>query len=182
MAVEEKWRGEVAVKEPINEKDSVLESIAAPTVAGQFHYGVIVSEFNSFVTDQLLRGALRTLESHQVGLSNIQVVHVPGAYEIPFAAKLLSKSSNFDAIICLGCLIRGDTLHYELIANEVSRGIGQSALETGVPHSFGVITCDTQEQAINRAGLKAGNKGSEAALAAILMASVRNKHKTDCGS
>src|ERR1700678_3126500 len=107
----------------MNEKDSVLESIAAPAVAGQFHYAVIVSEFNSFITDQLLRGALRTLESHQVGLSNIKVVHVPGAYEIPFTAKLLSKSSNFDAIICLGCLVRGDTLHYELIANEVSRGI-----------------------------------------------------------
>jgi 6,7-dimethyl-8-ribityllumazine synthase len=167
------------VKEPMNEKDSVLESIATPTVAGQFHYAVIVSEFNSFITDQLLRGALRALESHQVGVFNIKVVHVPGAYEIPFAAQLLSKSSKFDAIICLGCLIRGDTLHYELIANEVSRGIGQSALETGVPHSFGVITCDTQEQAINRAGLKAGNKGSEAALAAILMASLSDKHKTD---
>jgi 6,7-dimethyl-8-ribityllumazine synthase len=163
----------------MNEKDSVLESIATPTVAGQFHYAVIVSEFNSFITDQLLRGALRALESHQVGVFNIKVVHVPGAYEIPFAAQLLSKSSKFDAIICLGCLIRGDTLHYELIANEVSRGIGQSALETGVPHSFGVITCDTQEQAINRAGLKAGNKGSEAALAAILMASLSDKHKTD---
>jgi 6,7-dimethyl-8-ribityllumazine synthase len=120
---------------------------------------------------------LRTLESHQVRLSNIKVVHVPGAYEIPFAAKLLAKSYNFDAIICLGCLVRGDTYHYELIANEASRGIGQSALETGIPHAFGVITCDTQEQAINRAGLKAGNKGSEAALAAIRMASVRNELK-----
>jgi 6,7-dimethyl-8-ribityllumazine synthase len=182
MELERSEEGESPVKEPMNEKDSVLELIAAPTVAGQFHYAVIVSEFNSFITDQLLRGALRTLESHQVGLSNINVVHVPGAYEIPFAAKLLSKSSNFDAIICLGCLVRGDTFHYELIANEVSRGIGQSALETGVPHSFGVITCDTQEQAINRAGLKAGNKGSETALAAILMAIVSNKHKTDRGS
>lgn len=170
------------VNEPINEKDSVLESVAAPTLAGQFRYAVIVSEFNSFITDQLLRGALRTLESHQVGLPNIEVVYVPGAYEIPVAAKSFSMSSNFDAIICLGCLIRGDTFHYELIANEVSRGIGQSALETGVPHSFGVITCDTQEQAINRAGLKAGNKGSEAASAAIQMASVIHKHKTDRGS
>jgi 6,7-dimethyl-8-ribityllumazine synthase len=160
-------------EEPMTEKDSLLE----PIVASQFHYAVIVSEFNSFITDQLLRGALRTLESHQVRLSNIKVVHVPGAYEIPFAAKLLAKSYNFDAIICLGCLVRGDTYHYELIANEASRGIGQSALETGIPHAFGVITCDTQEQAINRAGLKAGNKGSEAALAAIRMASVRNELK-----
>jgi 6,7-dimethyl-8-ribityllumazine synthase len=171
-----------SLKESMNEKDSLLEPIAAPTVAGQFHYAVIVSEFNSFITDQLLRGALRTLELHQVHVSNIKVVHVPGAYEIPFAAKLLAKSRNFDTIICLGCLVRGDTLHYELIANEVSRGIGQSALETGVPHSFGVITCDTQEQAINRAGLKAGNKGSEAALVAIRMASVGNELKTGCGS
>lgn len=165
-------------KEPMAEKGSLLE----PIVPSQFHYAVIVSEFNSFITDQLLRGALHTLESHQVRLSNIKVVQVPGAYEIPLAAKLLAKSSNFDAIICLGCLVRGDTFHYELIANEVSRGIGQSALETGIPHTFGVITCDTQEQAINRAGLKAGNKGSEAALAAIRMASVRNELKTECGS
>lgn len=164
--------------EAVREKDSALESMAMPTAPGQFHYAVVVSEFNSFITDQLLRGALRTLESHQVPSSNIRVVYVPGAYEIPFAARLLAASSKFDAIICLGCLVRGDTLHYELIANETARGIGHSALETGIPHIFGVIACDTQEQAIDRAGLKAGNKGSEAAHAAVRMAIVRAEWKS----
>ncbi len=161
----------------MNEKNPLVASKTTPMTGGQFHFAVVVSEFNSFITDQLLSGALRTLASHQVSPSNVKVVHIPGAYEIPFTAKLLASSSNFDAVICLGCLIRGDTLHYELIANEVSRGIGQSALETGVPHTFGVITCDTQEQAINRAGLKAGNKGSEAAIAAIRMAGLKNDCK-----
>jgi 6,7-dimethyl-8-ribityllumazine synthase len=161
----------------MNEKDPLTASKTTPAIAGQFHFAVVVTEFNSFITDQLLSGALRTLVSHQVSISNVKVVHVPGAYEIPFTAKLLAQSSNFDAVICLGCLIRGDTLHYELIANEVSRGVGQSALETGVPHTFGVIACDTQEQAINRAGLKAGNKGSEAAIAAIRMAGLKNDCK-----
>ena len=174
-----KDNGEDPGDKPMNEKDPLAASKTAPAMAAQFHFAVVVSEFNSFITDQLLSGALRTLLSHQVSESNIKVVHVPGAYEIPFAAKLLAQSSNVDAVICLGCLIRGDTLHYELIANEVSRGVGQSALETGVPHAFGVITCDTQEQAINRAGLKAGNKGSEAATAAIQMAGIKNDCKSE---
>ena len=157
----------------MNEKESLQKPVTPSTVATSFYYAVIVSEFNSFITDPLLRGALHTLEVHLVPASQIKVLYVPGAYEIPFAANVSAKSKRFNAIICLGCLVRGDTLHYELIANEVSRGIGQSALETGVPHSFGVITCDTLEQAINRAGLKAGNKGSEAAFAAIRMANIR---------
>jgi 6,7-dimethyl-8-ribityllumazine synthase len=150
-----------------------------PTVSGHpFRYAVVVSEFNSFITDQLLRGALNTLKAHQVPTSCIEVVHVPGAYEIPITASLLAKTGQFDAVICLGCLIRGGTLHYELIAHEAARGIGESALQTAVPHSFGVITCDTQEQAIDRAGLKAGNKGSEAALAAIYMAALKSQLTT----
>jgi riboflavin synthase len=155
-----------------------LEAVASVS-ASRFRFAVVVSEFNSFITDQLLGGAVRTLKSHQVSSSNITVVHVPGAYEIPVTASLLAKSGQFDAIICLGCLIRGGTLHYEVIAHESSRGIGQSALESGVPHSFGVITCDTQEQAIDRAGLKAGNKGSEAALTAIRMARIKTKLVVD---
>jgi 6,7-dimethyl-8-ribityllumazine synthase len=158
------------------------ESNVDTSVRRHFHYAVVVSEFNSFITDQLLSGALRTLKSQAVDPSNIEVVHVPGAYEIPFAANLLAKSSNCDAVICLGCLVRGDTLHYELIANEVSRGIGQSAMETGVPHTFGVIACDTLEQAINRAGLKAGNKGAEAAMTAIRMASLNRQQKSNRGA
>jgi 6,7-dimethyl-8-ribityllumazine synthase len=98
---------------------------------------------------------------------------VPGSFEIPAAARALAEAGDVDAVICLGCLLRGETLHYEVIANEVVRGIGQSALETGVPHALGVLTCDTLEQAIDRAGLKSGNKGFEAALSAVEMARVK---------
>jgi len=104
---------------------------------------------------------------------DIDLVRVPGAFEIPLAARKLAETKKYDAIICLGCLLRGDTAHYDVIVNEVTRGIGQSAQETGVPHAFGVLTCETLEQAIDRAGLKMGNKGFEAALAAVEMASLR---------
>jgi 6,7-dimethyl-8-ribityllumazine synthase len=104
---------------------------------------------------------------------DIRVVRVPGAFEIPSAARTLAETKKYDAIICLGCLLRGDTAHYDVIVNEVTRGIGQSAQETGVPHAFGVLTCETLEQAIDRAGLKMGNKGFEAALAAVEMASLK---------
>lgn len=103
---------------------------------------------------------------------DIQIVRVPGAFEIPSAARTLAETEKYDAIICLGCLLRGDTAHYDVIVNEVTRGIGQSAQETGVPHAFGVLTCETLEQAIDRAGLKMGNKGFEAALTAVEMASL----------
>jgi len=103
---------------------------------------------------------------------DIAVVRVPGAFEIPVAARMLASTGKYQAIVCLGCLLRGGTAHYDVIVNEVTRGIGQSAQETGVPHAFGVLTCDTLEQAIDRAGLKMGNKGFEAALAAVEMASV----------
>ena len=103
---------------------------------------------------------------------DIGIVRVPGAFEIPSAARTLAQTKKYDAIICLGCLLRGDTAHYDVIVNEVTRGIGQSAQETGVPHAFGVLTCETLEQAIDRAGLKMGNKGFEAALAAVEMANL----------
>ena len=101
------------------------------------------------------------------------MVRVPGAFEVPSAARTLALTGKYDAIICIACLLRGDTAHYDVIVNEVTRGIGQSAQETGVPHAFGVLTCDTLEQAIDRAGLKMGNKGFEAALAAVEMASLK---------
>ena len=104
---------------------------------------------------------------------NIKIVRVPGAFEIPSAARTLAETKKYDAIICLGCLLRGDTAHYDVIVNEVARGIGQSAQETGVPHAFGVLTCENLEQAIDRAGLKMGNKGFEAALAAVEMANLK---------
>jgi len=138
-------------------------------------FAVVVSRFNSFITERLLDGALLALRQAGAAKEDITVVHVPGAFEIPSAARQLAASGKYDAIVCIGCLLRGGTLHYEVIANEVTRGVGQSAQETGVPHAFGVLTCDTLEQAIDRAGLKAGNKGYEAGLAAVEMASLHNK-------
>jgi 6,7-dimethyl-8-ribityllumazine synthase len=108
-----------------------------------------------------------------VAKNDMEVVRVPGAFEIPGAARALAESGKYDGIICLGCLLRGGTLHYEVIANEVTRGVGQSMQETGVPHGFGVLTCDTLEQAIDRAGLKSGNKGYEAAMAAVEMVNLK---------
>jgi 6,7-dimethyl-8-ribityllumazine synthase len=104
---------------------------------------------------------------------DIALVRVPGAFEIPLAARTLAETRKYDAILCIGCLLRGDTAHYDVIVNEVTRGIGQSAQETGVPHAFGVLTCETLEQAIDRAGLKMGNKGLETALAAVEMANLK---------
>ena len=136
-------------------------------------FGIVVSRFNSFITDRLLAGALDGLRRTGARERDIEVVRVPGSFEIPAAARTLAQRGDVDAVICLGCLLRGETLHYEVIANEVARGIGQSAQETGVPHALGVLTCDTLEQAIDRAGLKAGNKGFEAGLAAVEMARLK---------
>ena len=135
-------------------------------------FALVVSRFNSFITERLLDGALQALRQCGIAESDTTIAHVPGAFEIPSAARQLAQTGKYDAVICLGCLLRGDTLHYEVIANEVTRGVGQSAQETGVPHGFGVLTCDTLEQAIDRAGLKAGNKGFEAGLAAVEMVSL----------
>jgi 6,7-dimethyl-8-ribityllumazine synthase len=120
----------------------------------------------------LLLSAIDGLARSGADKKNIELVRVPGAFEIPLAARKLAATKKYDAVICLGCLLRGDTAHYDVIVNEVTRGIGQSAQETGVPHAFGVLTCENLEQAIDRAGLKMGNKGFEAALAAVEMASL----------
>jgi 6,7-dimethyl-8-ribityllumazine synthase len=133
-------------------------------------FAIVVSRFNAFITERLLLSACDGLLRTRAAKKDIAVVRVPGAFEIPSAARTLAETKKYDAIICIGCLLRGDTAHYDVIVNEVTRGIGQSAQETGVPHSFGVLTCDTLEQAIDRAGLKMGNKGFEAALAAVEMA------------
>lgn len=132
----------------------------------------MVSRFNEFITERLLRSAFDGLSRCGTKPKDIEVVRVPGSFEIPSAARTLAETKKYDAIICLGCLLRGDTAHYDVIVNEVTRGIGQSAQETGVPHAFGVLTCETLEQAIDRAGLKMGNKGFEAALAAVEMANL----------
>lgn len=141
--------------------------------ASGLRFGIVVSRFNEFITDRLLRSAYDGLLRSGSDEKNIEIVRVPGAFEIPSAARTLAETRKYDAIICLGCLLRGDTAHYDVIVNEVARGIGQSAQETGVPHAFGVLTCDTLEQAIDRAGLKMGNKGFEAALAAVEMANLK---------
>ncbi|MGZ4732784.1 MAG: 6,7-dimethyl-8-ribityllumazine synthase [Terriglobales bacterium] len=136
-------------------------------------FAIVVSRFNAFITDRLLQSAFDGLVQCGARARSIKIVHVPGAFEIPSAARTLAETKKYAAIICLGCLLRGDTAHYDVIVNEVARGIGQSAQETGVPHAFGVLTCETLEQAIDRAGLKMGNKGLEAALAAVEMANLK---------
>jgi 6,7-dimethyl-8-ribityllumazine synthase len=135
-------------------------------------FGIVVARFNAFITERLLQSAYDGLVRCGAAKRDIEIVRVPGAFEIPSAARTLAETGKYDAIICLGCLLRGDTAHYDVIVNEVARGLGQSAQETGVPHAFGVLTCETLEQAIDRAGLKMGNKGFEAALAAVEMAAI----------
>lgn len=140
-------------------------------------FGIVVSRWNSFITERLLQGGLDCLRRSGAKSSDIHIVRVPGSFEIPSAARALAETGTVDAIVTLGCLIRGETTHYEHIATEVTRGIGQSAQDTGVPHSYGVLTCENLEQAIDRAGLKSGNKGWEAAASAIEMASLKGKLK-----
>lgn len=133
---------------------------------------IVVSRFNSFITERLLSGALDALERAGADQKKIEVVRVPGSFEIPVAAKRLAETGRYDALICLGCIIRGDTQHFDFISAEVTRGIQLAAVETGVPLAFGVLTTDTLEQAVDRAGAKSGNKGAEAALSAVEMANL----------
>jgi 6,7-dimethyl-8-ribityllumazine synthase len=158
--------------DPIKGKPVALEGDLS---AEGMKFAIVVARWNAVITDRLLEGALDALLRSGGKRNDIQVVRVPGAWEIPTAARTIADRGQVDAIITLGCLLRGETAHYEAIYNEVSRGIGQSQQETGVPHSFGVLTCETLEQALNRAGIKAGNKGFEAAAAAIEMVSLRRK-------
>ncbi len=138
-------------------------------------FAIVVARWNAVITDRLLQGSLDALHRSGAKAEDIEIVRVPGAWEIPSAARMLAETKRVHAVITLGVLLRGETAHYEAIYNEVARGIGQSAQETGVPHAFGVLTCETLEQALDRAGLKAGNKGFEAAIAAIEMASIQDK-------
>ncbi len=138
-------------------------------------FALIAGRFNGFIVDQLLAGALDALQRHGVAADCIDVVKVPGSYEIPLVAQKLGQSGKFAAVICLGCIIRGDTDHYDHVAGATTSGIAQAALASGVPVIFGVLTCDTLEQAIHRAGAKAGNKGFEAAVTAIEMVNLLTK-------
>ena len=137
--------------------------------------GIVVSRFNSFITERLLAGALDALARAGADDKKIEVVRVPGSFEIPVAAKTLAQTCRYDAVICLGCIIAGETQHFDYLSSEVTRGIQLAAIETGVPLAFGVLTTDTLEQAIERAGAKSGNKGAEAALAAVEMANLLKK-------
>jgi 6,7-dimethyl-8-ribityllumazine synthase len=145
--------------------------------AAGMKFAIVVARWNAVITERLLEAALDALLRSGARREDIEVVRVPGAWEIPSAARTIANVGKVDAIVTLGCLLRGETAHYEAIYNEVSRGIGQSQQETGIPHSFGVLTCETLEQALNRAGIKAGNKGFEAAVAAIEMVSLSRKLK-----
>ncbi len=138
-------------------------------VAAGHRYAIIVSRWNEFITSKLLDGAQDTLVRHGAGLEQIDVVWVPGSFELAAAARKVADSGRYDGVICLGCLIRGGTVHFDLIASEAAKGIAQVGMHAQVPVTFGVITTETIEQAIERAGTKAGNKGAEAALAAIEM-------------
>jgi 6,7-dimethyl-8-ribityllumazine synthase len=135
-------------------------------------FAIVISRFNNFISDRLLSGALDALERHGAASGDITVVWVPGSFEIPLAAKRLATSGKYDAVLCLGALLRGGTPHFDYIAAAVTKEIGALGGETGVPVIYGVLTCDTMEQAVERAGLKSGNKGAEAAMAAIEMAEV----------
>jgi len=132
-------------------------------------FGIVISRFNEFISSKLLEGALDCLQRHEVADENIDIARVPGSFEIPLAALRMAQSNKYDAVICLGAVIRGATPHFEYIAAEVTKGIAQINLQTGIPTIYGVITADTLEQAIERAGTKAGNKGWDAAMSAMEM-------------
>ena len=143
--------------------------------AAGFRFGVVVSRFNSFITERLLAAAVDALERAGAGNKDVDVVHVPGAFELPLAAKKLAATGKYDALIAIGCVLRGETTHYDYVCSETARGLQLAQIDSGLPIIFCVLTCDTLEQAIDRAGLKGGNKGFEAGLAAIEMAQLSRK-------
>ena len=148
--------------------------------ASGFKFAIVVSRFNSFVTDRLLEGALDALKRHGADEAGIDIFRVPGAFEIPLAAKLLSKRSDVDGVICLGAVIKGGTPHFHYVASEVTKGIAAASLENEKPISFGILTTESVEQAVERAGTKAGNKGYDAAMSVIEMVNLL-KDKYLCG-
>lgn len=138
-------------------------------------FGIVVARFNEFITSRLLSGALDALNRHDAAEDDITVAWVPGSFEIPLVAKKMAQSGKFDAVICLGAVIRGATTHYDYVCNEVSKGVAAVSLQTGVPAIFGVVTTENIEQAVERAGSKVGNKGADAAVSAMEMADLLRK-------
>jgi 6,7-dimethyl-8-ribityllumazine synthase len=161
----------------------MVETIQRGKIAGELkaagmRFAVVVSRFNSFITERLLQGALDALERSGAAGKDVDVVHVPGSFELPLAAKKLAATSRYDAIIAIGCILRGATAHYDYVCSETARGLQLAQMDTGTPVMFCVLTCDTLEQAIDRAGLKGGNKGFEAGLGAIEMGQLSRKLRT----
>ncbi len=150
----------------------IMKIIEGELQAKGFKFGIVVSRFNDFITSRLLEGSIDALVRHGAKEDDIEVVKVPGAFEIPLIAKRMASKGTYNAIICLGTVIRGATPHFDYVASEVSKGIAAASLDSGVPIAFGVITSDTIEQAVERAGTKSGNKGWDAAITAIEMAQV----------
>src|SRR5215471_3387450 len=138
-------------------------------------FGIVVSRFNSFITERLLAAAVDVLERSGAGSKDVEVLHVPGSFELPLAAKKLAATGKYDALIAIGCVLRGETSHNDYVCSETARGLQLAQMDSGLPIIFCVLTCDTLEQAIDRAGLKGGNKGFEAGLAAIEMAQLSRK-------
>ena len=149
-----------------------MREYSANLVSNNKKYAIVVARFNHFITDRLLEGCLDTLKRHEVKDEEISIVRVPGAFEIPLAAKKLAKKEDVDAVICLGAVIRGDTPHFDYVCAEVSKGVAHVGLESEKPVIFGVVTTDNVDQAVQRAGVKSGNKGGEAAISAIEMANL----------
>lgn len=153
----------------------MVDTVEGRLSAEGFRFAIIVSRFNDFICSRLAEGAMDALLRHGADEGTLKIVKVPGAFEIPLVAKKLSQSGHYDAVICLGAVIRGATSHFEYVAAEVSKGIASVALESNVPITFGILTTDNLEQAIERAGSKSGNKGFEAAMVAIEMANLLKK-------
>ncbi|OPL14944.1 MAG: 6,7-dimethyl-8-ribityllumazine synthase [Firmicutes bacterium ML8_F2] len=151
-----------------------MKTYEGKLIARDYKFAIVVSRFNEFISGRLLEGALDCLKRHEADENNIDVIWVPGSFEIPLAAQKVAQSKRYDAVICLGAVIRGDTPHFDYVASEVAKGVAAVGLKTAVPVAFGVITSDTLEQAIERAGTKAGNKGWQAAASAIEMADLNS--------
>ncbi|MFO8191962.1 MAG: 6,7-dimethyl-8-ribityllumazine synthase [Bacillota bacterium] len=151
-----------------------MKTYEGKLIARDYKFAIVVSRFNEFISGRLLEGALDCLKRHEADENNIDVIWVPGSFEIPLAAQKVAQSKRYEAVICLGAVIRGDTPHFDYVASEVAKGVAAVGLKTAVPVAFGVITSDTLEQAIERAGTKAGNKGWQAAASAIEMADLNS--------
>ncbi len=155
--------------------ENIARQLEGQLVGDGLKFGIVISRFNHFITEKLLSGACDALKRHAVDLGDVDVAWVPGTFELPLVARRMAQSGKYDAVICLGAVIRGGTPHFDFVATQVSRGVSQAAWDADLPVTFGVITTDSIEQAIERAGTKAGNKGFDAATAAIEMASLFRK-------